>query len=54
MSADAGKPKGATPLRKRPYETPRLTRYGDVTHLTKNRFAGGRKDAGKLLKTRTR
>jgi hypothetical protein len=45
------KPKRA----KRPYVTPRLVTYGNITTLTQaNKLLGGKTDGGGKLKTKTR
>jgi hypothetical protein len=45
--------KSKTP--KRPYSTPRLVIYGDITHLTKSsNLLKQRADGGGKLKTKTR
>lgn len=41
-------------LQKRPYVAPRLTTYGDLTHLTRNQPTGGKNDKGSGAQTRTR
>jgi hypothetical protein len=40
--------------RKRPYSTPKLVTYGDLTTLTGSRRRGRNKDGGKGAKARTR
>ena len=43
------KPQVSMPSKK-PYQSPKLSVYGDLTEMTKAMFGGGRSDAGKGIK----